>query len=158
MAEIQNLFGWPEPEARDAGRPEHSPTDEKRSGVRLLTAIGRTNKEIAAALGISQPTLRKHYFQELSQRKVARLQLDLTLWSKLYEKVLAGDVSAMKEFGRRLEKHDVAELASSFGAPQRERKPKVEKLGKKEIAQMEAENAGADSDWGDDLLPGTRVN
>jgi hypothetical protein len=45
-----------------------------------------------------------------SQRKVARLQLDATRFAKLYEKVLAGDVGAMKELGKVLDRHDLAEL------------------------------------------------
>lgn len=158
MAENLDLLGWPIPEPRDAGRPEHQPTDENRNKIMMLLVFGKSNAEIAKAIGVSQPTLRKHYLQQLEQRKVARLQLDATRWSVLYAKILAGDIGAVKELGKMLEAHDRVELANSFGAPQRERKPKVEKLGKKEIAQMEAENAGADSDWGDDLLPGTRVN
>lgn len=158
MAENLDLLGWPIPERRDAGRPEHQATEENRNKIMMLLVFGKTNAEIAKAIGVSQPTLRKHYLQQLDQRKVARLQLDATRWSVLYAKILAGDIGAVKELGKMLEAHDRAELASNFGAPQRERKPKVEKLGKKEIAQIEAENAGADSEWGDDLLPGSRVN
>jgi DNA-binding transcriptional ArsR family regulator len=161
MAENLDLLGWPIPEPRDAGRPEHVPTDENRNKIMMLLVFKKTNAEIAKALGLSQPTLRKHYLQQLDQRKLARLQLDATRWAALYAKVLAGDVGAMKELGKVLEAHDRAELAANFGADthrRREQEPRPVKRGKKEQAQVDAENAGADSDWGDDLLPGTRVN
>lgn len=156
MAENLSLFGWSIPEARDvAGRPEHEPSDENRMKIMLLLSLGETNKDIAAALGISQPTLRRHYFQLLSTRRIARKQLDATVWVKLYEKVLAGDVSAIKEFNKKLDKHDVAELSANFGG-KAERKPAAPKkepaLGKKEIARLEAVNAADGTDWGDDLL------
>jgi predicted transcriptional regulator len=158
MSENQNLFGWPMPEPRDAGRPEHVPTDENRNKIMMMLVFGKTNAEIAKALGLSQPTLRKHYLQQLSQRKVARLQLDMQLWAALYEKAVAGDVGANKELAKRVDRHDIAELASSFGADtsrRRETAPKQEKLGKKEQALRDAEAAAAESgDWGDDLIPG----
>lgn len=161
MAENLDLLGWPIPEARDAGRPEHVPTEENRNKIMMLLVFKKTNAEIAKAVGLSVPTLRKHYLQELSQRRIARLQLDATRWAALYAKVVAGDVSANKELGKVLESHDRAELAANFGADTHQRRgqePRQPKRGKKEQAQIEAENAGADSEWGDDLLPGTRVN
>lgn len=161
MAENVDLLGWPIPEPKESGRPEHVPTPENINKVMMLLVFKKTNAEIAKALGISQPTLRKHYLQQLQQRRVARLQLDATRWAGLYAKVLAGDVGAMKELGKVLEAHDRAELAANFGADthqRREREPRAPKLGKKQQAQLEAENAGADSDWGDDLVPGGRIN
>lgn len=157
MLENLDLLGWPIPEARDAGRPEHEATPENINKVMMLLVFKKTNAEIAKALGISQPTLRKHYLQQLQQRRIARLQLDATRWAGLYAKVLAGDVSAMKELGKVLEAHDRAEMATNFGADthqRRERAPRAEKIGKKQQAQLEAESAGLDSEWGDDLQPG----
>lgn len=163
MTENLSLFGWPLPEPRDkAGRPEHEPTDENRNKVMLLVALKQPVKDIAAALGLTDKTLRKHYSAQLAQRRVARLQLDATVWAKLYENVLANDTSAIKEFTRRLDKHDVAELSATFGAEQRgERrgKPKGDggpKRGKKEQAQLDAERTLVDGgEWGDDLVPGS---
>ncbi len=160
MAENLSLFGWPLKEPKEgAGRPEHEPTNENRNKIMMLLAIGNTIGDVAAAVGLSTKTLRKHYSPLLEARRVARLQLDAQLWAALYQKAIGGDVSAMKELGKRLDKHDLAELADKFGAaPRQQRAAKSEKLGKKEIAQREAETAGVDSEWGDDLLPSTRVN
>jgi hypothetical protein len=158
MAENLDLLGWPIPEPRDAGRPEHVPTDENRNKIMMMLVFKKTNAEIAKAVGLSQPTLRKHYLQQLDQRKVARLQLDATRWAATYAKVLAGDMQAIKELGKMLEAHDRAELAANFGADTHQRRERKPKLGKKEVAKVEAETAGLDTEWGDDLLPGGRVN
>ena len=160
MTENLSLFGWPLPEPRDkAGRPEHEPTEENRNKVMLLVALKQPVKDIAAALGLTDKTLRKHYSAQLAQRRIARLQLDATVWAKLYENVLANDTSAIKEFTRRLDKHDVAELSANFGADtgrRRERAPAAPKRGKKEQAQHDAEQTLIDGgDWGEDLVPGS---
>ncbi len=160
MDENLSLFGWPLPELRDkAGRPEHEPTDENRNKVMLLVALKLPVKDIAASIGLTDKTLRKHYSAQLAQRRVARLQLDATVWAKLYENVLANDTSAIKEFTRRLDKHDVAELSANFGADtnrRRERAPSAPKRGKKEQAQYDAEQTLIDGgDWGEDLVPGS---
>ena len=133
MSENLSLFGWPMPEPRDrAGRPEHVPTDENRNKIMILLAFKKSNADIAKAIGISQPTMRKHYLQELAQRRVARLQLDATRWAKLYERAIVdGEVSALKELGKVIERHDLAELDERVQArgkaPQR-----AEPKGKKE--------------------------
>lgn len=135
-----SLFGWPMPEPRDkAGRPEHVPTVENRNKIMLLLALKKSNADIAKAIGISQPTLRKHYLQELDQRRVARLQLDATRWAKLYERaVVDGEVSALKELAKVLEKHDLAELDERVQA-RGKRAPREVAKGKKE---QQADAAG----------------
>lgn len=154
MAENLDLLGWPIPEPRDAGRPEHVATEENRNKIMMLLVFGRTNAEIAKAIGVSQPTLRKHYLQQLQQRKVARLQLDATRFAAIYGKVLAGDVGASKELGKMLAEHDRKEMAAAFG--QEPKKGKEPKPGKKEQATQDAKDAAADDagDWGSDLIPG----
>ena len=154
MAENLDLLGWPIPEPRDAGRPEHVPSDENRNKIMMLLVFGRTNAEIAKAIGVSQPTLRKHYLQQLEQRKIARLQLDATRYAALYAKVLAGDVGANKELGKMLTEHDRKEMAAAFG--NEPRKGKATKPGKKEQANQDAKDAATDDagDWGSDLIPG----
>ncbi|MDA8259536.1 MAG: hypothetical protein M0Z99_28515 [Betaproteobacteria bacterium] len=49
----------------------HKPTAETRSSVAALASFGVTSNEIAAHLGISQPTLRRHYRTELDTGAVA---------------------------------------------------------------------------------------
>lgn len=45
----------------------HIPTDESRARVRDMLGAGRTRREVAAALGISDDTLRSRYPDELAE-------------------------------------------------------------------------------------------
>lgn len=47
-------------------RPPHEPTDETQQQVSTLAAFGIPQDEIAAFLGISKPTLAKHYRDALN--------------------------------------------------------------------------------------------
>jgi len=54
-----------EPSGKPPGRPEHQRTPEGSNTVRALTAYGIPQDRIAGILGISEPTLRKHYWREI---------------------------------------------------------------------------------------------
>ena len=91
MGDVENsgsvdLFGDPlifkEPKR---GRPEHVRTDEKAKRVSMLFAMGRSVKEVAAAMGITQPTLRKHYFSEVEQRDAMLTKVEAAQLAKLWE-------------------------------------------------------------------------
>ena len=45
---------------------KHEPTDKTRSEVSALASFGVPQEDIAAYIGISKPTLRKHYPDELA--------------------------------------------------------------------------------------------
>lgn len=47
------------------GRPPHEATDHTKGQVLAFIIAGYTQEQIAAQLGISKPTLRKHYAQEI---------------------------------------------------------------------------------------------
>ena len=49
------------------GRAPHEPTEASRRQVRALAAYGIPQDEIARVLGISKPTLEKHYRPELDR-------------------------------------------------------------------------------------------
>ncbi len=49
------------------GRPPHRPTDKSRREVEALSGYGIPEHEIARVVGISKPTLLKHYREELDQ-------------------------------------------------------------------------------------------
>lgn len=145
MAENIGLFGWPMPEPREkAGRPEHVATDENRNKIMMLMVFGLSNKEIADAIGISQPTLRKHYLQQLAERRRSRLQLDAIRYGALFEKVKTGDVPAMKELDKLLSRHDQAMLAKKVAGRDSEniRHKDADKLGKKEQRKVDAHDVG----------------
>ena len=94
----------------------------------MLVALGWSNKRIAAALYVTLPTLRKHYFSELKFRDVSRDRLNAAMASKLWSLFMAGNVAAGKEFRNFLEVNDRMEVETAMGAPPGD-KPK--RVGKK---------------------------
>jgi hypothetical protein len=130
MAQEFDLWGDPVPEETEKrGRPPHEATPERRMRVAVLRALKHTTDEIAAAIGISERTLRTKYLPELkgglAQKRAEAL---VQLWSKAQE----GNVSAIKEFLRQVEKSDLVMPRQ----PMRPARPP--KLGKKEQALIDA--------------------
>lgn len=115
------------------GRPPHLATVENRKKVILLAAFDRNEEQIAAALSISVPTLKKHYFRELRARLEARQRLEGKLLLSLADQVEKGNVSAIDKLYARLDRHDRVILAGRVadrGGAQAPA-PKGSKLGKK---------------------------
>ncbi|KKC24969.1 hypothetical protein WP12_17030 [Sphingomonas sp. SRS2] len=137
-AEFFDLLGDPiPPEHVGRGRPPHVVTDEKRFKVMLLLALEKTEAEVAAAIGISDKTLRKHYSRQLKVRDDARLRLEGEIWKTVAMKAATGDTGAIRELNRMLDKHDQVRLSKSIA----QRPPSEEKaspLGKKEKARQAA--------------------
>lgn len=127
----------PRPERR--GRPSHDATDEKRLRVKALASVNKTHGEIAHAMGISEPTLRRYYLREL---KGGLAQLRAAVMVKLVEKALGGDVGAMKEFLRQTERADLART------PLPPRAPRPSAPGKKELAERAAAEPDETTDIG----------
>ncbi len=128
-----DLLGDPIPPNKGKrGRPQHVPTKENANKIMLLLAQGWTDVRIAGALGITIPTLKKHYFSVLKTRDIARDRVEsiglLSLWNMGRE----GNVAAMKEYFRR---HDAA-IGDLFNAKVDK---ETEKVGKKEQTRREAE-------------------
>jgi len=141
---VVDLLGHPVPASRGKkGRPPHVPTPEFRRFVELGLACGHEESEIAAAMRITERTLKRHYFHELQVKRAARLRLDIKNMAAIVAKVEAGEVSAMALLEKKLERLRQAELQRGK-APAAE-KPK--KLGKKEQALVEAHRAGRESEW-----------
>lgn len=46
-------------------RPSHKPAEENRKTVRLLSGFGIPHDQIAAEIGVSPPTLHKHYQEDI---------------------------------------------------------------------------------------------
>lgn len=55
----------------ETGRPPFEPTEEERTKVRILTASGFPQDQIATQIGIDGKTLRKHFRAELKDAKVS---------------------------------------------------------------------------------------
>ncbi len=137
-----DLLGDPIPEGfGKRGRPPHRVTEEKRRLVIQLLAFGKTQDEIAAALGITAPTLRKNYFRQLKVKDDARARVEAKCLQKLMEQVEGGNVAAIKEMFLRMEKHDRQKMADAI-ANRGHSVPAAavaKKLGKKEVRKQEAE-------------------
>lgn len=158
MDEKFDLFGVPIPDGHGKrGRPAHIATSENINRVKMLLAFGWSNERIATAMKISQPTLRKNYFQVLEQRSAARDQMEAARALKLWDLAMAGNVGAFKELSRVIETNDAMVAARAYRGDDDE-EPKPEKIGKKEQAQRDAEQAEQSDTWGDDLKFRGRVN
>ena len=147
MAEAENsgevdLFGDPVI-VREAkrGRPEHVRTDRNAQKVALLFALGHEVKDVAAALGITQPTLRKHYFSEVQQRDAMRLKLKAEVMVGLFDQAKAGNVGAMKKLLEQVEKGDLLALNNAVKNRKTSEAPKQRPapVGKKQEMQLAAE-------------------
>jgi hypothetical protein len=88
------------------GKPPHVKCVENVNDLNRLLAFGWSNERIAGAMGISLPTLRKYYVSELKRRAMARDALDLKLATRLWEQVEKGNVGAMREYQKLLERND----------------------------------------------------
>lgn len=142
-----DLLGDPIPDGwGKRGRPPHVASEKKRNKVMLLLAMGWTNSRIASALGITQPTLRKNYFQELRSRELARDRLEAARLDLAWDLAKAGNVGAMREFAKLMERNDRMELERELAtAPKRDEKAApAERVGKKVMDEMRALDADAD--------------
>lgn len=116
---------------KNSGRSEFAPTDEDREKVRVLKAGGMSNVGIADVIGISEPTLRKHFSSELD-RATAKVRAELLM--ARYRSAMGGNVSAQNKMIEQVSAID----AQNKRAPETpEKKPK---LGKKEELRQAAEN------------------
>ena len=70
---------------------EHVPTDKTREQVLSASGLGLPQLQIAALLGISDVTLRKHYEKELA---VGKATASANVAKSLYNKALSGDTTA----------------------------------------------------------------
>lgn len=136
MGQEFDLLGDPIPEGFGRrGRPPHVPTDEKRLKVRVLLAFSDDEAEVAAGIGVSVPTLRKHYFRELKDKASARRQLKATLLYRLMEQSEQGNATAIEKLFKRLDRTELTELSQAVAS---RHEPKAAKLGKKEQRKVAA--------------------
>ena len=132
------------------GRPEHVASEEKARLIIVLAAVGKSKPQIAEALGISEPTLRKHYFSARSRFKLklgeSRQRLEAKIYATLMREADAGNVTAIRTLWDRLDKLDLkqAQIAEAMRS-----QAKPEKLGKKAEADLRAKEAHKTSSWGD---------
>ena len=72
---------------------KHVPTDRTRGQVEALSGyLGLPQADVAACIGITEKTLRKHYRAELSH---ATVKANATVAQALFQKAIGGDTAAM---------------------------------------------------------------
>lgn len=135
---------------RGRGRPAFKPTPKQRDQVKALRLVGRSIPEIAIAIGISDVTLEKYFAHELRE---GALQLEAEILYKMQKEAKAGKVTAARYLGERAKSIAMKNADDELRGNQPITAAKPEKLGKKEQQLVEAQNAGSESDWGDDLHP-----
>jgi ATP/maltotriose-dependent transcriptional regulator MalT len=141
MAQEFDLLGDPIPENwGKRGRPAHIPTHQNRNKIRVLLAFGWSNKEIAKALRITTETMRKHYSVELRQRDEARPALKAKAMMMIFDAAEGGNVAAMKELQRLIEKDEVDRMPA--------RQARQPAPGKKELLNAAARDGHEDTGWG----------
>lgn len=139
-----DLFGDPVPENWGGrGRPEHIRTQQNANKVTMLLAFGWANARIAKAVGITAPTLRKHYGRELRYRDEARDRLQARSAMLLWEQFEKGSSAAGREFREMLAENDRMEIERSLGAAAPADKP-AERVGKKVLSKQQAISADAE--------------
>ena len=144
----------PKPTRRKPGRPEFKPTPALRAQVAVAAGGGARHCDIAVALGISVPTLRKHFEAELSVVAAARR---LEVLRALFRAAKKGNVAAAKAY-LALEPESVSPPAEPRApGEQAAAAPKAAgtagvPLGKKEQAAADAVSAAVGTEW-DALLP-----
>jgi predicted ArsR family transcriptional regulator len=117
---------------KNSGRLEFKPTDDQRTTVRVLKAGGMTNEAVAEVIGISEPTLRKHFASEID---LATAKVRAEMLMARYNAAKGGNVQAQNK---------MLELvgAASADAKIKDRERRTPALGKKEQQQAAAENVG----------------
>jgi predicted RNA-binding Zn ribbon-like protein len=109
---------------KSAGRPEFRPTPRIRQKVEQLIGCGMSQDAVARAIGISTPTLVKHFAEELANG-VATKRSEII--GMLFKSAKSGNVTAQK----KLEEMNRLAAAAEAMAGLPEQPPKAEPMGKK---------------------------
>jgi hypothetical protein len=117
---------------------EHEPTKRQRREVSIAAGAGISHEEMALGLGISRPTLEKHYAYELTTGAYKRRQEVL---NAMFKAAKAGNVAAQKAY---------TALSPKVSAPPLPEEPAPE--GKKAQRQADAKTAQNGTEWAE-LLP-----
>ncbi|MBD9652009.1 helix-turn-helix transcriptional regulator [Ensifer sp. ENS09] len=149
-----DLFGQLVPNWKGKrGRPPYQPTEKDRNKIKLLLALGWSIERMANGVGISPATLKRYFRAELQERSAMRDRLDARRFEIAMEQSNAGNVAALKELGKMIERSDQMLIDARLRGD--DRKPEKEpEVGKKEARKDAAKTAGEGSSWGNDLLPG----
>ena len=128
-------------------RPTFKPTAAQKRQVAIAAGGGMSHEEISLALGISRPTLLKHFEFELS---TGANHKRLEVMNAMYASAKKGNVAAQKSY--------IATTPACAAPPAPVAEPKEKPLGKKEQQQVDAQQAGATGEWSELLAPRAPVH
>jgi len=142
-----------EPVVADAssrrGRPRYVPSRADRARVDLLVAAGWTPGQIARTLGVTEPTVRRAYADEIETGALRKRAENL---ARIDSAARKGNVTAMRTLAELFDGVELARLAPA--APSSEpRRPREEPIGKKVADQQAAIETLATSAWSAVLTP-----
>ncbi|MEY8099574.1 hypothetical protein AB9F29_19520 [Falsihalocynthiibacter sp. S25ZX9] len=147
MAAKFDLLGDPIPDNHGkAGRDGHVACRENHNKIRLLAIAGWTQAQIAKELGLSAPTLRKHYFLSLKKgASIAVSEIKAQVMLMLFKAAQGGNVAAMKELLKQAERSELEALA---GKARGDGKAKEKPLGKKAQQSKDARDITLNAEGG----------
>lgn len=132
------------------GRKAFRPEEHHRRRVRELAAVGRPPSAIARVLNISEPTLRKHFAEDLA---TGAERVEAEIVGALMSKARAGNVTAQREVlariaQARLDSMEDALRAAPVAKPEAQR---PETPGKKLAASLQAADIIETAPWAEHL-------
>ena len=147
MDQILDLFGNVVRDRKGMrGRPSYEATPDDRNKIKLLLALGKSISIMANALGVSPATVKRYFRAELKVRDAMRDRMEAAMAMKLWEGVMAGNVTAIREFQAFKDRNDRMEIERTLGSTPAEgdEAAPLARLGKKQVDRQRAIDADAD--------------
>lgn len=145
MSQAFNLLGEPLPANHGRpGRDAHVPCPEIASKIKWLLVSGMTLARVSEQVGLSAPTIRKHYFPSVKAGRAEAIEEakgEVVL--KLVEQMNKGRIGAMQELMKII---NGAALGVMPGTLQKKKEPKKKPIGLKERRAEAASKPGPG--WG----------
>lgn len=145
MAENFDLFGHPVRAGQGGpGRPPFEPTDRDRNKIKLLLAMGWSISRMANGIGVSPATVKRYFRAELRQRDAMRDRLDARRFEIAMEQANAGNIQALKELGKMIERSDLMTIERDMATAPNPSASASKDIGKKGVDKQRAIDADAD--------------
>lgn len=135
------------------GRKSYRPSERDREKVEVLVGSGMSVEQIARAMAVTEPTLRKHYRTEL---ETGALRKRGELLMALNRAALKGNVAALRESLAIMDRANLEALQDEVrGRGKAETPapaaaaPASDALGKKVQAEIDAHEVATGGDWAD---------
>lgn len=122
---------------RGRGRPEYTPDEKTKQNVIVLAGVGVSHEVIAAVVGISKPTLEKHYAHQLAHGAETANAL---VAANLFKQATKDDPRAINAIALWLKCRAGWNEHGPLPRVMREQQERAEKLGKKDEADLLAKN------------------